>query len=185
MANRWSTKVTADVNFGIAKGRRPTGKGSRQTTYQNIFRTRREEMLGVSRSIVAVFRNANTRSHAEVSTAAKWYLSTTAKGVSTNNTHFQYFSKVLRERGISDALPMLVEFVAYMLSNHEFTQVIGDDVLSIKEAKTMAAAAQDSREVSEDQGGWGQGAAAQSASIPSSWDMGDAASFSEEEDEME
>ena len=179
MTNRWSAKVTTDVNMGISKGRRPTGKGSRQTTYQNLFRTRRDEMLSHSRAMMAVFSNANMRSHGETTQGAKWYLSHTQKGVSTNHNHFQYFSRVLRERGISDSMPMVVEFVGHLMGLMDFNQVLGDDVISKKEAaKQVAKVAEEEEEFCE----WGAGAA---AAAPVTWAVEEEPSFSDEEDEME
>lgn len=183
MSNRWSTKITADVNTSIAKGRRPTGKGTRRTTYQNLLRTRREEMLGHSRKMRATFRNADRRSHGEVSNGGKWYLAESAKAITTNHEHFQYFSTVLRERGMSDAMPMVVEFITFLMGNPEFVGVIGDEV----ETKKVVAKVEVTPEEDEDEfGGWGAGAAAQPASLGEWGDMGgDEPSFSDEEDCME
>ena len=181
MSNRWSSKITADVNTSIAKGRRPTGKDSRRTTYQNLVRTRREEMLGHSGKMRATFRK---RRGAGALDSGKWYLAESAKAISTNHEHFQYFSTVLRERGMSDAMPMVVEFITFLMGNPEFVGVIGDDVETKKKEVKVEVTPE---EHEEEFGGWGcAGAAVQPASLGEWGDMGsDEPSFSDEEDCME
>ena len=181
MCNRWSSKMTADVNTSIAKGRRPTGKGTRRTTYQNLIRTRKEEMLGHSAKMRATFRNADRRSRGEVANGGKWYLAESGKAISTNHEHFQYFSTVLRERGMSDAMPMVVEFITFLMGNAEFIGVIGNDV----EAKKAPVKVEVEPEEDDEFCGWATGAAAQPASLGEWGDMGaDEPSFSDEEDCM-
>ena len=183
----YSARITVNVNRDIGKGRRAMGKGSRVTTYQNIFRTRREEMLQHARLLRATFRNSNARSRGEVSTQAKWFLLENAKATAANHAHFQFFSSILRERSISEA--MLTEFIVYLLGNHEFTSVIGDDIVNTKKAPVVVKA-----EVVDDGefGGWESnsfdmsgGGACPATINEAEWGCGgDAGSFSDEEDMM-
>ena len=184
MSNRWAYKITSDVNASIAKGRGPTGKGSRRTTYQNLLRTRREEMQSHSRKMQATFRNANPRSHLYVTNGGKWYLADNPKSLASNHEHFQYFSQVLRDRGLTDAMPVLVEFITFLMGALEITSVIGDDIVTSK--KTVKVGASEPEQDEEEKfGGWGK-EVSQPAAMGEWGDLGgDEPSFSDEEDQME
>ena len=177
---RWSSQITANVNRAIAKGRRALGKGSRQTTYQNIFKTRREEMLEHSKMMRGIFRNANARSRVEVSTQARWYLTDNQKAINANHEHFQYFSVVLRERGLSQASSTLEEFIVFLMGNIEFTQMIGSGIETKKAVVVKPVIAEESEDEFCE---WGGGAAAAPVD-ESAWGGGGADAFDDEEDEM-
>ena len=135
-----------------------------------------------SRKMQATFRNANRRSHVEVTNGGKWYLSDNQKSVASNHEHFQYFSQVLRDRGLTDAMPVLVEFITFLMGALEFTSVIGEDIVkSQKPAKVVAP----EEEEEEEFGGWGK-EVSQPAAMGEWGDLGgDEPSFSDEEDQME
>jgi len=182
--NRWSNQITTNVNRAIAQGRRAVGKGSRQTTYNNIFRTKRQQLLNEAAYLRAVFRNSNTRSRAELSTQAKWFLMDNPKAVATNHMRFQALCAILKEKGISQA--QLEEFIVFLLGHHEFTAAINTENTT---KKPMEVAAKPEADVSEEEdfGSWDTGGVAVEGSLDESdWGsaMADAGSFSDEEDEM-
>lgn len=182
----YSARITANVNRNIAKGRRAIGKGSRQTTYQQIFRTRKEELLASARELRAVFRNPNARSRGEVSNQAKWFLGENSKASSSNHYQFQFLGTVLRDRSLSQSSGVLEEFIVFLLGNREFTAVIGDGI----EAKAAVAKTVVVATTTDDEDfGWGgempTGEAAPAALNENEWGCGgNAASFSDEEDDM-
>ena len=183
--NRWSNQITTNVNRAIAQGRRAIGKGSRQTTYNNIFRTKKTQILEEARYIRAVFRNSNARSRVACGYQNKWFLMDNQKAVGTNHSRFQAFAAILKEKGISQA--QLEEFIVFLLGNREFTANIGTENTTKKTEKVVVKP-----ETEEDQefGSWETGefgGADASASLDESdWGsaMADAGSFSDEEDEM-
>ena len=180
--SRWSTQITQGVNNSISKGRQPTGKGSRRTTYQNLFRTNRDIMEEHSKGLKSIFRNANARSRAEVTNQGKWYLAENKKAINHNHTHFQFFAKTLRDRGLTDAMPMLIEFITFLMNNHEFTELIGQNITST--AKPTTATTQP-KESTEDEFSWETATTDTTSAAMDEWgDMGDEPSFSDEEDEM-
>tara|TARA_Y100000817_G_scaffold313072_1_gene308314 strand:- start:1460 stop:2014 length:555 start_codon:yes stop_codon:yes gene_type:complete len=183
--NRWSNQITMNVNRAISQGRRAMGKGSRQTTYQNIFRTKRQQILGEAAYLRAVFRNSNTRSRAEVSTQAKWFLMDSQKAVATNHLRFQAFTAILKEKGITQA--QLEEFIVFLLGNHEFTAMINTENATKKSTEAVVSKPEADASEEDEFGAWNTGAAAVEGSLDESdWGsaMADAGSFSDEEDEM-
>ncbi len=180
--NRWSTQITQGVNDCIAKGRQPMGKGSRRTTYQSMFRTHREIIEEHSKGLKSTFRNANARSRVYVTNQGKWYLADNKKAIAHNHTHFQFFAKTLRERGLTDAMPMLIEFITFLMGNHEFTNVIGEN--STTQPSTTQPSTTQPEESTEDEFSWETATTTTSAAMDEWGDMGDEPSFSDEEDEM-
>lgn len=181
--NRWSNQITTNVNRAISQGRRALGKGSRQTTYNNIFRTKRMQILTEAAYLRAVFRNSNARSRGEVSTQAKWFLMDNQKAVATNHMRFQALCAILKEKGISQA--QLEEFIVFLMGNREFTAAINTETPT-KKTTTEAVV----QKPEDESGGWETsdfGGAAMDGSLDESdWGsaMAEAGSFSDEEDEM-
>tara|TARA_B100002019_G_C20992217_1_gene461121 strand:+ start:59 stop:613 length:555 start_codon:yes stop_codon:yes gene_type:complete len=182
--NRWSTQITQGVNDCIAKGRQPMGKGSRRTTYQNMFRSNREIIEEHSKGLKATFRNANARSRVCVTNQGKWYLADNKKAIAHNHTHFQFFAKSLRDRGLPDAMPMLIEFITFLMGNLEFTKVIGQNATAAaKPTPTPTTTPQD--DSTEDEFSWETATTTTASAAMDDWgDMGDEPSFSDEEDEL-
>ena len=136
-----------------------------------------------AKSLRSTFRNANTRSRTQVSNQGKWYLADNNKAINHNHTYFQFFAKLLRERGISDAMPMLIEFITYLMGNHDFTQSIGENT-HCTQPKTLAPAKKTEEPV-VDEFSWESGAAAEISTELGAWETtGDVPSFDDEEDEM-
>ena len=180
--SRWSTQITQGVNDCIAKGRQPMGKVSRRTTYQNLFRTHREMIEEHSKGLKSTFRNANARSRVYVTNQGKWYLSDNKKAITHNHPHFQFFAQTLRERGLPDAMPMLIEFITFLMGNHEFTKVIGQNITATPKPTTTTTT--QPKESLEDEFSWETTAATTSAPMDDWGDVGEEPSFSDEEDEI-
>ena len=186
--NRWSNQITTNVNRAISQGRRALGKGSRQTTYNNIFRTKKMQIMYEAAYLRAIFRNSNTRSRAEVSTQAKWFLMDNQKAVATNHMRFQALCAILKEKGISQA--QLEEFIVFLLGNREFTAAINTESSTKKPAEAVVQKPEADVSEEDEFGGWETGCvgggAVEGSLDESDWGsaMADAGSFSDEEDEM-
>ena len=148
-----------------------------------MFRTHREIIEEHSKGLKSTFRNANARSRVYVTNQGKWYLADNKKAIAHNHTHFQFFAKTLRERGLTDAMPMLIEFITFLMGNHEFTNVIGENSTTTQPSTTQPSTTQ-SEESTEDEFSWETATTTTSAAMDEWGDMGDEPSFSDEEDEM-
>ena len=136
-----------------------------------------------AKSLRSTFRNANARSRSQVSNQGKWYLADNNKAINNNHKYFQCFAKLLRDRGISDSMPMLIEFITFLMGNHEFTQTIGENTPRTQ-PKTLATAKK-TEEPDVDEFSWDSGSAAEISTDLGAWETtGVDPSFDDEEDEM-
>lgn len=124
--NRYSANVTRDVNYGLAKGRRPVGKGSRTTTYSQLVRTNQDEVDVHVSGMRCKRRQADRRSRGSDPHQEKWYLEESKAAVAKNLEHFLYFSELLRRKsGTQPALPTVVEFVIFILGCPQHHSLFG------------------------------------------------------------
>ena len=161
------------------------GKGSRRTTYQHLFRTHREMIQEHSKGLKSTFRNANARSRVYVTNQGKWYLADNKKAIAHNHTHFQFFAKTLRDRGLTDAMPMIIEFITFLMANLEFTKVIGENANATAASTPPTSITTQPEDSPEDDFSWETAPTTTASAAMDEWgDMGDEPTFSDEEDEL-
>tara|TARA_Y100001958_G_scaffold160079_1_gene165969 strand:+ start:4166 stop:4672 length:507 start_codon:yes stop_codon:yes gene_type:complete len=118
---RYSANLTRQTNNGISMNRRPLGKGSRATSYNNLIRTNFDELSHHVENIRFKFKQS-THAHG----TDRWYLEDNGSAHTHNLEHFLYLSELLqRKQGTQPALPTLVEFIIFMIAHPSLRSVVG------------------------------------------------------------
>lgn len=117
----YSTNLTRLTNHGLSMNRRPLGKGSRSTSYNNIIRKNFDELSQHVENIRFKFKKSTHALGTD-----RWYLEDNGASHQHNLEHFLYISELLhRKQGVQPALPTLVEFIIFMIAHPSLRTAIG------------------------------------------------------------
>ena len=118
---RYSANLTRQTNYGISMNRRPLGKGSRATSYNNLIRTNFDELSHHVENIRFKFKQSTHALGTD-----RWYLEDNGASHQHNLEHFLYISELLRRKqGVQPALPTLVEFIIFMIAHPSLRVSVG------------------------------------------------------------